>query len=300
MELTDEEFESLYTKLDCYKTDHINWDGFISFLMLELDTKMTDSTNSVAIEPPIVDDPIIIKSHHRSTITHFGLAPSVRLDGTIDYDDGKYVSMSKDGFVNLWTLDLKHLRSFRDKSLYNTLRTTWVTNFACLPDLNILVTSSTERELRFYDTTCKRFNLILVFVVMPFCVYNMHYHFTDNIKDESILICGDLGGNVRVFQFPKEDRGPFKRNIGVDVVVLKYEQVVKGKLKHMKAYNILNIHTDWVKEVSYYKLLGSFVSCSSSPNAMYIGDHHGFKNSYTFVLKRGIVMVKFTVPKVFH
>lgn len=42
------------------------------------------------------------------------------------------------------------------------MRSTWVTDMACLPDVNIVVTSSTERDLRFYDCTAKTFTLKIV------------------------------------------------------------------------------------------------------------------------------------------
>lgn len=271
------------------KSDHISWDEFVTYLILELENKSRDTVKSVSIENPIVDEPRIINSGHRSSIIHIAFSPSVRLNGTIDHDDGKYISMSKDGFINFWSLDLKLLRSYRDKSLYASTRGTWVVNFACLPDVNVLVTSSTERELRFYDTTSKRFNLIIVFVSMPFCVNHMFYHFSENLKEESILVCGDLGGSIRVIQFSKEDKGPFKQKIGVDFLVLKWDHIMRGKLPGMKAFNILDVHTDWVRQVSYYKLLGSIVSCSTSQNAMFVGDHHGSKTSYNFFLKRGIL-----------
>lgn len=292
IEISDEEYDTLFTRIDFSKNDHVSWDEFVTYLVLELESKSRDVTKSVSIENPIVEDPRIINSGHRSSIIQIAFSPSVRLNGTVDHDDGKYISMSKDGYINFWSMDLKLLRTYRDKSLYASTRGTWVVNFACLPDVNILVTSSTERELRFYDTTSKRFNLIIVFVSMPYCVNHMFYHFSENIKEESIIVCGDLGGNIRVIQFSKEDKGPFKQKIGVDTLVLKWDAVVKGKLPGMKAYNILNVHTDWVRQVSYYKLLGSIVSCSTSPNAMFVGDFHGARTSYMFFLKRGKTSAK--------
>lgn len=285
--ISDEEYDLLFTRLDFSKNDHVSWDEFVTYLILELERKCSDATKSVSIENPIVDNPRIINSGHRSAIIHIAFSPSVRLNGTIDYDDGKYISMSKDGYVNFWSLDLKLLRTYRDKSLYPSVRGTWVVNFVCLPDVNVLVTSSTEREIRFYDTTSKRFNLIIVFVSMPFCVNHMYYHFSENVKEESILVLGDVGGSIRVCQFSKEDKGPFKQKIGVETLVLKWDAVLKGKLQGMKAYDILDVHTDWIRQVSYYKMLGSIVSCSNSWNAMYVGDHHGTKTSYMFFLKRG-------------
>lgn len=287
IDLPENAIDTILIKVNTSKDDCITWSEFISYLCLELDSKRQDDSK-FSIDNPVIDHPVFVPSRHRNAIVHITYCPSVLINGSIDYDDGKYISMSKDGLINFWSADLKHLRTFKDKSLMLNIRGTWVMNFVCLPDLNILVTSSTERELRFYDTTCKRFTLILVIYLMPFCVNHMYYQFWENGKeDDNLLICGDLGGNVRIMEFPKEDRGPFKQQVGVDPVTIKWEKVVKGKLPRMKTYSILDAHGDWVREVAYYKLLGSIVSCSSSNSAMHIGDHRGFRTSYTFFLKRG-------------
>lgn len=287
IDLSESAIETILIKINLSKDECITWSEFISYLCLELDSKRQDDSK-FSIDNPIIDHPMFVPSKHRNALVHITYCPSVLINGDIDYDDGKYISMSKDGVINFWSADLRHLRSFKDKSLTLNIRGTWVMNFVCLPDMNILVTSSTERELRFYDTTAKRFTLIMVIYLMPFCVNHMYYQYWEKSKeDHNMLICGDLGGNVRVMEFPKEDKGPFKLQVGVDPVVIKWDKVAKGKLPKMKAYNILDIHGDWVREVAYYKLLGSIVSCSSSSNAMHIGDHRGFRTSYTFVLKRG-------------
>lgn len=284
--LPEEEIENAIIKISLNKDGFITWSELISYLCLELDSKRQDDVK-FSIDDPIVSDPVFHPSKHRSTIINIGFCPSVLVDGTIDYDDGKYVTMSKDGVINFWSLDLKLLRSYRDKSLTLNLRGTWVMNFVCMPDLNVIVTSSTERELRFYDTTTKKFNLILVIVLMPFAVNHMFYHFSTKKNEDNLLVCGDLGGSVRVMEFPKDDKGPFKQKVGVDMNMITWENVVKGKLPRMKAYNILDAHGDWVRQVAYYKLLGTIVSCSSSQNAMHIGDYRGIKNNYVFFLKRG-------------
>lgn len=39
------------------------------------------------------------------------------------------------------------------------VRPTWVTDLVCMPDVNMMCTSSTERELRFYDTRAGKWEL---------------------------------------------------------------------------------------------------------------------------------------------
>lgn len=93
------------------------------------------------------------------------------------------MTASKDGFINYWSLDLVYERSvqsvtrryFRSPkpsynfsstdSLFSTfiayrrVRPTTITDFIAMPDVQIVCTSSTERDLRFYDTVAKKFDL---------------------------------------------------------------------------------------------------------------------------------------------
>ena len=39
------------------------------------------------------------------------------------------------------------------------IRPTWVTDLVCMPDVDIICTSSTEREIRFYDTRATKWEL---------------------------------------------------------------------------------------------------------------------------------------------
>lgn len=50
------------------------------------------------------------------------------------------------------------------------MRTTWVTDMVCMPDVNIICTSSTERDLRFYDCTANTFTLKIIITSWEYMV----------------------------------------------------------------------------------------------------------------------------------
>ena len=50
----------------------------------------------------------------------------------------------------------------------------------------------------------------------------MFYYFHKDDMDQCKLICGDVGGNVRVLQFSAKLRGPFKGEAGQPMKKLRY------------------------------------------------------------------------------
>lgn len=50
----------------------------------------------------------------------------------------------------------------------------------------------------------------------------MHYHFSQDINEKCLLICGDVGGNVRVLQFSPVGRGPFQNRADRPLIQLRH------------------------------------------------------------------------------
>lgn len=50
----------------------------------------------------------------------------------------------------------------------------------------------------------------------------MYYHFEKDMNDQCMLICGDVGGNVRVLLFSPVKRGPFKNEAGRALITLRH------------------------------------------------------------------------------
>ncbi|XP_067009449.2 WD repeat-containing protein on Y chromosome isoform X1 [Anabrus simplex] len=117
----------------------------------------------------------------------------------------------------------------------------------------------------------------------------MHYHFHQDINDPSYLITGDTGGNVRILVFSSKGKGPFYHKPGVDLIHIRYEGLARGELPGLKVLEFRNIHTDWVRQVSYYSSLKTFMSCSPCPDrSLYMSDVMGTKMQYKYNVSKGV------------
>ncbi|XP_069676341.1 WD repeat-containing protein on Y chromosome-like isoform X2 [Periplaneta americana] len=286
--LDDDDFNVLFMKMDSKRDGYVDWDEFVSHIVLEFQVREAAAAQQ-SMSLPLEDYPKMTRSYHRHPVLRVTFFPAVLPDRSINYLSGKYLTASNDGIINYWSLDMEFERSVRSESLQLKVRPTWVTDLVCLPDVSIVCTSSTERELRFYDTTANHFELRIIITSLEYSVSSMYYHFNQDIKENSYLVLGDNGGNIRILYFNSKQKGPFYHTPGDDVIHILYEGLVKGELSHMNVIEFRNIHSEWVNQVSYYSSLNSFVSCAPcAENSLYLCDVLGTKNKYSFSVAKGV------------
>ncbi|KAK4876176.1 hypothetical protein RN001_012598 [Aquatica leii] len=265
----------------------VTWDEFVSHLILGFQEKEV-SREFQSLDLPISKLPRIIRSNHRHPINRITFVPTIKNDGSHNHIDGNYLSVCKDGSINYWTLDLKLDRSVQSTCPELKVQTTWILDVACLPDVSIICTSSSERDLRFYDTSARKFELRIMITSLDEAVVCMHYEFNTDEPEESQLIMGDMSGSVKILLFCPIGRGPFKSQPGTPLLYVRYEKVIRGLVPGFRIIEFKNLHTDWVRQVSYYKNLHCFVSCSVCLKAaMHIKDVSENKISYVYKIPKG-------------
>lgn len=93
----------------------VSWDEFISHLILGFNIK--EATVVVeSLEAPIQGAAVMLHSNHRHPVCKITLAPTVKKDRTYTYSDGNYLTASKDGVINYWSLDMQLERSVQSTS----------------------------------------------------------------------------------------------------------------------------------------------------------------------------------------
>jgi hypothetical protein len=107
---------------------------------------------------------------------------------------------------------------------------TLILDCVCMPDVRIICTSSAECDLRFYDFTGRNFVIRLLIKQLPHYVSCMCYFFSRNEDENSKLLLGDGGGNLRTMEFSPKQRGPFQSKSGVELVQIKYVDLLKVSL----------------------------------------------------------------------
>ncbi|VVC93730.1 unnamed protein product [Leptidea sinapis] len=244
VEYDDEEFNILFMKINTARNGEIDWEELVSHLLLGY--FLNDPENERAsLQLPIMGLPTIMRSQHRHPISRILFCPD---DRSADGLSGAYITASRDGMINWWSLDMTLLRTAYSSSL----------------------TSSTERELRFYDCTAKTFTLKIVITSWEYM--------------NSILICGDVGGSVRVLSFSPIKRGPFRNQPGKSLIQLRHVDLQK----RLRLVELSRVHSEWVRQVSFYSSLHCIVSCATCPDSLLMCDLAGSKTHNMFHLDKGV------------
>lgn len=140
---------------------------------------------------------------------------------------------------------------------------TWVTDCIPLPDVNIVCTSSIERDLRFYDTTAQNFHPRIIITRMPFAVTCMAYAFGRGKDFHCRLICGDAGGNLSLFEFNARQRGPFEIKPGATLRQVTWADMLLGRgLSGIRVTRLAAVHRDVVRQVEYSAALNAIYSAA--------------------------------------
>ncbi|CAH0702623.1 unnamed protein product [Spodoptera exigua] len=294
VEYDDEEFKILFLKMNTSRTGNVDWDELVSHLILGYFGNDAENQRE-SLQPPIMGLPVIMRSEHRHPISRICFCPDVDKERKKDPMQGMYLTASRDGMINWWSLDMKLLRTAYSTSPHLKVRTTWVTDMVCMPDVNIIVTSSTERDLRFYDCIAKTFTLKIVITSWDYMICTMHYRFSPDINEKCMLICGDVGGNVRVLLFSPVLRGPFRNEAGRALISLRHVDLQKRPrmLPELRLVDLGRMHSEWVRQVSYYESLHCVVSCATCSDSLLLCDISGSKTHYMFKVEKGIQCFEF-------
>ncbi|CAK9804570.1 WD repeat-containing protein on Y chromosome [Anthophora plagiata] len=282
------EFEILFTKMNLKRDGQITWNEFISYLLVEFQKKDT-SLQWQILRLPITGNPQLLKSYHRTAIHKIMFCPEVLPDRSASFHKGCYLTITKEGIINYWTLDLEYERSAQSVNPCLKVQQTLITDMIVMPDVQVVCTSSTECDLRFYDTVAKKFDLRVMISGLEYAVICMDYYFSKNIKEDSYIILGDMSGSVNIISFNSAERGPFKQDPQRDTLFIRYESVLKGELKGMKISEFKYVHSDWVKQVAYCGSLRAFMSSSRCCNcSLLFSDLTGTRIQYIFKVNMGI------------
>ncbi|KAJ8918541.1 hypothetical protein NQ315_013046 [Exocentrus adspersus] len=264
-------FNVVYQQMDSDCDGYVTWNEFISYLILGFQEQEI-GLEYKTLDDPIPSSPMMMKSNHRHRVNRIAFYPTVKLDRTCNWHDGSIVTCSPDGVVNYWSLDMQIERSAQSVSPLLKVQPTWVTDMAVMPDVSVICTSSTERDLRFYDTSARKFELRIMITSLPDAVTTMYYKFYTDINVSSKLVMGDMGGSVRIISFNSEARGPFKSQPGIPLLHVRYESALKRSIPNMKIKEFPHLHSDYVRQVSYYRALHCVVSCAQCPKALLMTD----------------------------
>ncbi|XP_028982217.1 WD repeat-containing protein on Y chromosome [Diachasma alloeum] len=289
--MSKEDFAHLFKQMDSMRDERITWDEFVSYLLLEFRLTGTAELKSQPMELPLKGPPELLPTRHRSAICRIIFSPYLisSENRSSSFQSGRYLTVSKDGVINYWSLDLVHQKSVKSINPDFKVQSTIITDIIAMPDVQVVCTSSVERDLRFYDTAAGKFDLRIRITSLRDAVICMAYYFSEDIRENSYIILGDTGGSVRVIAFSPFDRGPFKQNPRRETLEATYESLLKGHIDGLVVTEFNRVHSDWVSEVKYYGGLRGFLSCAKCSNcSLLLSDPSGTKMRYEFRVHMGI------------
>ncbi|KAH9642095.1 hypothetical protein HF086_007215 [Spodoptera exigua] len=121
-------------------------------------------------------------------------------------------------------------------------------------------------------------------------ICTMYYYFHKDDVEQCKLICGDVGGNVRVLLFSAHMRGPFQNDAGRPLKTVRHVDLQKRPhvLPGLRLLDLVRLHPDWVRQVSYYAPLHCVMSCATCYDSLLLCDLKSSKAYYMFRVDKGI------------
>nr|CAI5831958.1 unnamed protein product [Callosobruchus analis] len=288
VDFDEEKYNLVFDRMNVTCSGIVTWDEFISYLIL-LYEQQDVSMEFKTLDPPIPLPPNMLKSNHRHVINRIKFFPTVKPDRSWNWHDGSIITCSHDGTINYWSLDMQLERTVQSTCPYLWIQGTWVTDMVPMPDCSVICTSSSERDLRFYDTSARKFELRVMITSFPHPVTTMYYSFDQDVTVPSKLTLGDMGGHVKVLLINTDARGPFRSQPGVILQQMRYERLVRGGIPDIKVLDLGCLHSDYVRQVEYYPTFHSVVSCAQCPKkGMLMTDITDERKSSVFKVVSGV------------
>ncbi|KAG5338004.1 WDY protein, partial [Acromyrmex heyeri] len=245
--MSQDEFQVLFIKIDTRLNGKVTWDEFISYLLIEFRDR--DSSLKSQMETPLMSLPKLLRTHHRTPVCRITFCPevlpiclvkhflelfynfSVRIPYKFqNFFQNFYIILLVQPPMTLILIDViydpeQYSRGF---STFLKVQPTAITDMIVLPDVQIVCTSSTECDLRFYDVAAKKFDLRILIFSLENAVVCMYYYFSRNINENSYIVLGDTSGSIIIITFNPTDRGPFKQyTAATDLIIFRYDNVIK-------------------------------------------------------------------------
>ncbi|XP_050394974.1 WD repeat-containing protein on Y chromosome-like [Patella vulgata] len=289
--IDEEEVEKLFMKMDANCDGTLDWEEYVSYNLLEYQEK--SQMLEMLKEKPFPKEVKEIQTRHHDNIVRVIYSPHVHKRWTkLDYTNGKYVTVSKDGIVTFWSMELRLNRIHTIPIPPDRATQPWFVEMCCIYNVNMIALASTDRDIAFYDITAKKFVKRYVITGLENCITTMDYWADLESKSQSVLVWGDTEGCCCGIYFEIQ-RGsglfgslPSKQEVAKRI---SFAELLKGHYPNIKAFRLAGIHDDWVSKMSYIPEIGCFLSCcQSSTTSLYLGDFLKKKSPAYFKVDKGL------------
>ncbi|KAJ3279292.1 hypothetical protein HK104_001582, partial [Borealophlyctis nickersoniae] len=273
-DLTDEQMDLLFMKIDANTDDAIDWDEFSTFMLLRAQgqTAMQEAAETRLFD---VDGRSRIGTPHKELVNRILVIPGVR----------RLVTCSREGTVCYWSDGLKLQRCFKNVAakrpqsapssrkkgfapvaprLAGGIHDRWIHDCIYIESMNKIAIASDDHEVTLYDYTTMQPTLRLDLHDTVALTLDTFHTLNPDHPDRSTtsILFGTDSGCIITFTFPaalllslstsKKDHPP------------PSIPLTSTSFKHLPEVTIVKrrAHRDWCMKVRWYEELKSVVSCS--------------------------------------
>ncbi|XP_059802805.1 WD repeat-containing protein 49-like isoform X3 [Hypanus sabinus] len=253
----EEEYGDLFDRIDVTGDGFVDWDKVTTFMLLGHYEKEERVKSSLV---PQWREIILLPSHQKEPIQSI-----VYLENS-----HHYLSLSKDGWMSVWSENLKLEKTLRVATDSVRLRDLWVTSMVFLENVNKVAVAFTSKEICLYDLNSKEeFSCQYKLYGLWNIVICMHYWYNPEDENEAILTFGDVCGEVNAICFTTALISLFERPASSTdeqetTIAINWQELIKGSHKCCFILNHKGHSKEWIRQVSYCSHLEIFISCATT------------------------------------
>ncbi|RUS91025.1 hypothetical protein EGW08_001242 [Elysia chlorotica] len=249
-----------FQKMDPCDDGAISWNDFINFAIEEHNKRI--QMRATMSEMPFSPEAFKKRHSHSDTFMTIAFMPTVDpVSLHVDWGNGKYVMLSREGVMSVWTATMKNL-SYTFLSGRGRPSPDWNLDLVTMYHNGFVAVATTLREISFFDYNMQGWSKKYWLRGLEHCVTKMHYWAGLEKEKIAVLLWGDTSGSVTMLEFELSQRTPL---FGIPVkeycIELSYSDLVKGVYKGVTFRIFKNVHSDWVKQVRYMPKTNSILSC---------------------------------------
>ncbi|XP_041363082.1 uncharacterized protein LOC121378820 [Gigantopelta aegis] len=289
--MSEDEIRLIFMKMDVDCNGTVDWTEYVTYHMFT--RQVNSQLMQMLQEKPFVNEMKTVTARTHEPIVSIVFFPHVTKHSTkYDYKDGKYVTLSKDGIISFWTLEMKHKVNLNINHDDTRVNRPWFLGMVCMYNASILALATTDREFVFVDITTDSFLKRFVITGLENCVTAMHF-WTD-LRDRrfAILAWGDTHGNTYALYFKVLRGGGLFASTSDKKDTAKkasYSEIMRGLVPYIRCYKLAGVHEDWVCQIKFVPELKGFISCCQRSNtSLFVADFIKNRTPVYYKVNKGL------------
>ncbi|KAL5971512.1 WD repeat-containing protein 49 [Taenia solium] len=254
-----QEYDELFDKIDVSAEGVVDWDKIATHFIVDCHER-DERTSSTSI--PQWKELKTLHSPHKDNIQKI-----TRLNNF-----ERYLSISKEGLVVMYGLDMRPQKSNKISTDLCKQRDLWVCDAVIMPNVSKMAFLLSSREILFSILSLKlELQTPIKLVDLPSVPVCADYWYNSENHNEAFLLWGDTDGYVNFIFWRSAQTILFERppNLPQEkeeaTIVVNYLTVLKSS--EVATIRRFKIHNDWVRQVRYIPQLDCFISCATQWNS---------------------------------